>query len=73
MPVKTKAELEAEMEAMKQKMEAELARMQAEREATRREVEQLQTAQEQEVLDLKARLTAAEAIGTRVTLRQNPS
>ncbi len=62
MPVKTKAELEAEMEAMKQKMEAEMARMQAEREATRREVEQLQTAQEQEVLDLKARLTAAEAI-----------
>ncbi len=52
---------------MKQKMEAKMARMEAEWEATRRVVEQMHTAQKQEVLDLKARLTAAEAI------KENPA
>ncbi len=60
MPAKTKAEVEAEMEAMKKQMDSE-------REATRREVEQMRMEQKQDVLDLKARLTAAEA------LKEDPS
>ncbi len=55
MPAKTKAELEAKMEAMKKQMDAES-------EATRREVQQMHTMQKQEVLNPKARLTAAEAL-----------